>query len=551
MKATGSAAAFDVDGDEPVARTFNLADLFEVVAEAAPRRIAFIRGLQRLSYRQLDRRATRLASTLRRLGIGRGDHLGIMLHNSAEYLETFLACCKIGAAPVNVNYRYGAAELLPLFASLDLKALVYEARFDDEVLEVAERVASLSTVIRVGEGRLAGTRNYECVIAAGDNAIADPRRSGQDPYLVCTGGATGLPKAVAWSHEALFMAALGGGRAYLRCPPLNCPEELGPLVAAGEPLTMFAVAPMMHGSAMWAALTSLFSGHAVVVNDRARFDPTHVWDIVAHERVNIMSVVGDAMAAPLAEALEAHPGRWDLSQLISFGNEGAVLSGHLQARLKALLPHVAFHDNLASSEMGVVGSGRKPEQGGGCLMLPAGPQLAVIDAQRRIATEPGAQGMLACTGHTPLGYYGDAGRNAETFVTAGGRRWMLSGDRARIDEQGRIVVLGRASQCIDTGREQVFPEEVEEALRRCPIIRDVLVVGLPDARGGRKVAAVVELRAGAVFSAADFRKVCDRHLSGGKVPRAVFLVDAIRRSPAGKPDYRWAARHAAQASSVI
>jgi fatty-acyl-CoA synthase len=541
------------DKGTSMARTFNLADLFEVVAGVVPERTAFICGEHRLSYRQLDERATRLASALRARGIGRGDQVGIELYNSAEYLETFLACCKIGAAPANINYRYVADELLYLFTSLDLKALVYSAEFDAEVGKALGRGApGLETVVRVSDGPgIDGAVNYESLLASGDAVLDDPERSDNDLYVLCTGGTTGMPKGVVWPHKSLFMGALGGGGFYLRCPPIDRPEALERLVPQSPPLTFFASAPMMHGAAMWASLISLFSGHAVVVNDQTSFDAEHAWDIVVRDGVNIMSVVGDAMATPLIQALEAHPRRWDLGRLMLFGNGGAVLSSHLQERMKAAVPHIQFNNNMGSSEMGVVGGGNKPKQGDGFMVLRPGPELAVIDEQLRIVTAPGSQGILARSGHTPIGYYGDAKKSAEVFVTIDGRLWVLSGDRARIDEEGGIVMLGRGSQCINTGGEKVFTEEVEEAARRCPAVQDVLVIGIPDERWGQKVAAVVEVMPGAEFSVARFQSVCRQHLSGYKVPRAVYLVDKMMRSPAGKADYRWAREYVAQHSSVI
>lgn len=535
-----------------MARTFNLADLFEVVANVVPERTAFICGQQRLSYRELDERATRLASALRAHGVKRGDNVGIQLHNSAEYLETFLACCKIGAAPANINYRYVADELEHLFSSLELKALVFGADFADEVAKVAPRVPTLKLLVCAGAGaaRPAGALDYDTLLASGEARLDDPERSDNDLYLLCTGGTTGLPKGVMWPHKSLFMGALGGGGIFFRRPPVKTPEELAEFVPHGPPLTYIALAPMMHGAAMWASLISLLSGHTVTVNDQKNFDAEHVWDIVVRDGVNILSIVGDAMALPLIQALEAHPGRWDLSKVAIFGNGGAVFSGHLQERIKTLLPHIMINNGMGSSEAGMVGGGEKPVQGSGLMRITPRPDLAVIDDQHHIVTEPGAQGILARTGYTPVGYYGDAKKTAATFITIDGRLWVLTGDSARIDESGDIVVLGRGSQCINTGGEKVFPEEVEEVARRYGAVADVLVVGLPDERWGQKVSAVIEVAPGQHFDAAEFDRICREHLSGYKVPKAVFLAHRIQRSPAGKADYRWASQFASSHPAV-
>lgn len=522
-------------------RTFNLADLFEVVAAAVPERTAFICGDQRLSFRELDQRATQLASALRARGVRRGDNVGIQLYNSAAYLETFLACCKIGAAPANINYRYVAEELEHLFSSLDLKALVFGVDFAAEVAKVAPRVPTLKLLVQVGAGTGPGTTlDYGALLASGEHQLDDPGRSDADLYLLCTGGTTGLPKGVMWPHKSLFMAALGGGGIYFGRPPIKAPDELAEFVPHGPALTYIALAPMMHGAAMWASLISLLAGHTVAVNDQNHFDAEHVWDIVVRDEVNILSIVGDAMAQPLIQALESQPGRWDLSRVAVFGNGGAMFSRHLQERLKSLLPKVVISNGMGSSEAGLVGGGDKPVEGAGLIRIVPRPDLSVIDDAYRIVSTPGAEGTLARTGNTPVGYYGDTKKTAETFVTVEGKLWVLTGDRARIDESGDIVVLGRGSQCINTGGEKVFPEEVEEVTRRYSAVADVLVVGLPDDRWGQKVTAVIEVAPGHQFDHAEFDRICREHLSGYKVPKAVFLTERVQRSPAGKADYRWA-----------
>ena len=530
-------------------RTFNLADIFEVVAQAVPSRTAFVCGPQRLSFAQLDERATRLASALRAQGVQRGHHVGIQLHNSAAYLETFFACCKLGAAPVNVNYRYVADELAYLFRTLELRALVHGEAFEAEVTKALPQVPTLALRVPVGPSTTTtnaadtGVRcmSFDSLMASGSPQLEDPDRSGDDIFMLCTGGTTGLPKGVMWPHRSLFMAALGGGGIYFRRPPIAAPEELATLVPAGPALTYFAVAPLMHGAAMWATLISLFAGHTVVVNDEPAFDAAHVWDIVVRDGVNILSIVGDAMALPLVQALEREPGRWNLQRLMVFGNGGAVFSRHLQDRLKACVPHVMVNNGMGSSESGLVGGGDKPVGNKeGLIRITPRPDLAVIDESHQLRTAPGDEGTLARTGYTPVGYYGDPKKMAETFVAIEGRLWVLTGDRARIDDNGDYLVLGRGSGCINTGGEKVFPEEVEEAARRCAAVRDVLVVGLPDERWGQRVTAVVEPELGQAFDRAEFDRVCRAHLSGYKVPRTVVLAERIRRSPAGKADYAWA-----------
>ena len=532
-------------------RTFNLADLFEIVAETVPERIAFVCGTQQLSFAALDKRATRLGNALRAQGVQRGDNVGIQIYNSAEYLETFFACCKIGAVPANINYRYVADELKQLFVSLDLKALVYSDDFSGEVAKVAKQVPTLKMLIQVGTSANAqGVRDYETLLSSGASEVDRSGRSNDDLYLLCTGGTTGLPKGVMWPHHALFVGALGGGGMYFGRGPIDHPDDLAALVLSAPAMRYFAIAPMMHGAAMWSSLISLYAGHTVVVNDQRNFDAEHILDLAQTQCVDVLSIVGDAMGQPLLQALEAHPQRWRLKHLKIFGNGGAALSEHLRVRIGAILPHVMFSNGLGSSETGVVGSGEKPGSGDGFMVLKARPDLSVIDEQMSLVEAPGAVGILARTGCTPIGYYGDKKKSAETFVTIKGQLWALSGDQARIDENGNIVVLGRGSQCINTGGEKVFTEEVEDAVRRYSVIADVMVVGLPDARWGQKVAAVVQLSSGQSFDMVEFQAICRMHLSNYKVPKEVFVAQQLQRSPAGKADYRWALDFALKQTAV-
>jgi 3-oxocholest-4-en-26-oate---CoA ligase len=536
-------------------KTFNLADLLEVVAEAVPERLAFVCGEQQLTYRELNERSTQLASAMRQLGIGRGDNVGIELYNSAAYMEAFFACCKIGAAPANINYRYVAEELGYLLGSLDLKAVFYHSAFAAELDKATPKLPKLQHRIQVDDGTeavplAAGALDYEALLAQGDRTIDDPERSDNDLYLLCTGGTTGMPKGVMWPHRSLFMGALGGGGIYFRRPPIAHPEELATLVPTGPATRFFAIAPMMHGAANWSSLISLFAGHTVVVNDQHHFHAEHIWDVVDRDQANIISVVGDAMAQPLVQALENHPGRWKLNTLQVLGNGGAALSEGMQQRIKAVLPNIFITNGIGSSETGVMGSGTKPKDGEGLMVLAPSPEIAVIDDQHRIVTQPGDTGVLARTGHTPIGYYGDPVKSAETFVKVDGTLWVLSGDQARINADGQIVVLGRGSQCINTGGEKVFPEEVEGAVRHYRAVADVLVVGLPDERWGQKVTAVVEVAPGHSFDAAEMDRICREHLSGYKVPKTVVLAERIQRSPAGKANYRWAKDHAASHPAV-
>jgi fatty-acyl-CoA synthase len=529
-------------------RTFNLADLFDIAAAAVPDREAVVIGATRLSYRQLADRISRLASWLHGRGIGEGDTVGLQLYNGIEYLEAFLAACKVKAVPVNINYRYVADELRYLYGNSGPSVLFYSAALADNVREARDAAFGLKTIVRVGGDTVAipGETDYRTALAASPGRADHIARSDDDLSVLYTGGTTGKPKGVMWPHKALFFSALGGGCALNPAlGPISTPEQLAERALAGPVLRSMPAAPLMHGAALWVALMGLFEGHTIVLSEKHQFDPEHILDLLAKEKVHMISIVGDAMAVPILDALRAHPGRWDLSNLVAFGNGGALFSAHVKKGLQEILPTLGIHDGSGSSEAGMFGSGSKPTTAG-LLRLPPSPHLKVLVGGKRIAAT-GEQGILARTGLVPIGYLGDPKKTAETFITFGGQRFVLTGDIALQEEDGSIVVFGRDSNCINTGGEKVFVEEVEEALRRHPAVLDCLVLGLPDPRWGNKVVAVVALRVGATADTAALRAHCRDHLAGYKVPKDVVFMSAIQRSPAGKGDYRWARSVAEQA----
>jgi len=529
-------------------RTFNLADLFDIAAEAVADREAVVVGATRLSYRQLADRVSRLASWLHARGIGDGDTVGLHLYNGNEYLEAYLAACKVKAVPVNINYRYLADELRYLYGNSGLKALFYSAKLAANVQEARDAAPGLKVIVRVGDDAtvLAGEVAYPTALATSPGGADHIVRSDDDISVLYTGGTTGKPKGVMWPHKAYFFSALGGGGAMNpELGPIHAPEELGERAGSGFPLRGMPVAPLMHGSALWAALIGLFAGHTVFLSERHHFEAEHILDLLVREKIHSISIVGDAMAVPILDALRAHPGRWDLSNLMAFANGGALFSAHVKKGLQEILPRLLIVDGAGSSEAGMFSPGSQPTTAG-LLKLPPSPHLKVLAEGKRVAA-PGEQGILARTGLVPIGYLGDPEKTAETFIDFEGQRWVLTGDIARLEEDGSIVVFGRGSNCINTGGEKVFVEEVEEAVRRHPAVLDCLVVGLPDPRWSNKVVAVVARRPGATVDAGALRAHCRKHLAGFKVPKDVVFVDTMQRSPAGKGDYRWAKSAAAAA----
>lgn len=515
---------------------YNLADLFESVVDVVPEREALVCGDRRLTFAELEDRANRLAHHLAGAGVGPGDHVGVQLYNGPEYVETVLACLKLRAVPVNINYRYVAAELAYLYADADLVALVHEAEFTERVL--AARTPALRHLLVVGA-------EYEAAVAAGPPDRDFGVRSADDHYIIYTGGTTGMPKGVVWRHEDLFFAGMGGGDPMGE--PVKTPEELPERVAASYPLVMFPVAPLMHGAAQLATFIAFFGGRKVVLV--RRFDAADVLRAIAAEKVNAANIVGDAMARPLAESLAGPLAGTDMSSLFALSSAGAILSTPVRESLHALLPNTLLLDNFGASESGFNGTGvdgSSPESG---LRFTVNERTSVLDsALRPVAPGSGVVGHVAQRGHVPLCYYKDPEKSAQVFVEIDGERWVLLGDLATVEADGTVRVLGRGAVCINSGGEKIFPEEVEAVLKAHPAVFDAVVTGIPDDRYGEKVAAVVQLRASVPRPTdADLDAHCRDRLSGYKAPRAYVVVDEVRRSPSGKPDYRWA-RHAATAT---
>ena len=528
---------------------YNLADLFERVVDAVPDREVVVSPARRLTFRQLDERANRLANALVGLGIGAGQHIGLQLLNGSEYLEGMLAAFKIRAVPININFRYVESELRHLYDDADLVAVIHHREFSPVVAEAAAGVTQVQHLIVVddasGAEPAAGARDYEELLAAADPTRPDgSARTGADAYIAYTGGTTGLPKGVVWRQEDIFFAAMGGGDVFQSGNFINTPEEIVERIPeAGA--TILTTPPLMHVSAQWGVFSQLFGGGRIVFPPPGPFNADTVWRLVQEEGVNILTIVGDAMARPLADAFAAAKERgtpYDVSSLIVVGSGGATLSSTAKGKLAELLPTLMIVDGFGSSETGIVGN--KLHAAGDSSAQPrftVNAQTNVLDDDGRPVTPgSGVVGRLARKGHVPLGYYKDETKTKATFVEVDGERWVLPGDNALVEEDGTVVLLGRGSTSINTGGEKVYPEEVETALMTSAQVADAVVVGMPDERWGERVVAVVKPAAGTTPTLEALQEHVRASLARYKAPRELVLVDTIERTPAGKADYKWA-----------
>jgi acyl-CoA synthetase (AMP-forming)/AMP-acid ligase II len=523
---------------------FNLADLFEMVADKVPGRDALVCGGQRATFGQLEQRANQLAHYLASRGVGAGDHVGLYLYNCNEYLEGMLACFKIRAVPINVNYRYVDEELHYIFDNADMVGCIHHREFAPHIAAVRDDVPELKTLVCVNDDSGAdagaiGSVEYERAMAgqSGDRDFGE--RSDDDLFILYTGGTTGMPKGVMWPHKSVFFAAMGGGGWFHPDGAITEPEQIAGRVG-DFPIVGMALAPLMHGACWWYACIQLLAGNSVVLNPGHTLVGEEVWDIVEKEKVNAISIVGDAMAVPLLDALEANPGRWDLSTVFNIGSGGAVFSESKQEAFKQHFPNVFITNAFGSSEsgnMGMDGGGRK---GQGLGNVAKSEFMSVISD---VAGEPhrhvarGETGIFARSGYIPVGYYNDPEKTAKTIVDVDGKPWLLLGDEARLEEDDTITVFGRGSNCINSGGEKIFPEEVEQALKAHPDIFDCLVVATPDERFGSKVTAVVQVRGNTRLSLASLQEEARKHIAGYKVPRELHVVEEVPRAPSGKPAY--------------
>jgi 3-oxocholest-4-en-26-oate---CoA ligase len=522
----------------------NFADLFEHAADAFGDRIAVTCGDTKVTYTELDERVNRLAHHLAGAGVGPADHVGLYARNSIPAVETLLATCKLRAGTANINYRYTESELRYMFADSDLVALVHDREFGPRVAAVAKEAPGLRETLVVDDGSEAGIGDgteYEAALAAASPERDFPPRSNDDVYILYTGGTTGYPKGVMWRHEDIWRT-LGGGIDFTTGMPLADEWEQSRLGLNSPPLVRLCAAPLIHGLAQISAFMSLFTGDTMVL--LARFDPDEVWRAVERNQVNLLQIVGDAIARPLIEAYQA--GSYDASSLVAVSSTAALFSPVVKDACAKALPNVVITEAIGSSEAGFGGLSfvsAGAEQHGGPTVTP-GPDVIVLDDQGRPAGA-GQVGRLARGGHVPLGYYNDPVRTAALFAEVDGKRYTVPGDWARVEADGSITLLGRGNTCVNTGGEKVFPEEVEGALKSHPDVFDALVIGVPDERLGQRVAALVQPREHRTIDLAGLESHLRGQIAGYKVPRSVWLVDAVARTPSGKPDYGWARRYAA------
>ena len=528
---------------------WNFASCWEALADAQPEKLALAQGDRHRTWAEWDERSARLAAAFTDLGLEPGGKVASYLYNSIEYMEGVFATWKCRSAPVNVNYRYLEGELEYLLENSDSNILLFHGVLGDQVAKVWREVPTLKAIVQVDDGHplVDGAHRYEDLIAAHEPA-ARVEKSGDDLYILYTGGTTGMPKGVMWRNEDLFNTLVPSVWGLLGQSDATSPEDAPRVAAAiaeqGRTPVHLPASPLMHGTGFMSSLQALTSGGAIVTLESHSFDAHELWRAVEREHVTQMAIVGDAFAKPMLRALEqaeTDNAPFDLSSLGLMISSGVMWTAEIK---EALMERGRFLclDSLGSSEgVGFASQVSAPGAAATTAKFQIG-EFAKVLTEAGVPVEPGSgeRGLLALGGPIPLGYYKDPEKTAATFKEFDGKRYSIPGDWATVAADGTIELLGRGSVSINTGGEKVFPEEVEEAVKRHPAVADAIVVGVPDEKFGEAITAVVSLRPGETATPDEIVEAVHEHLSRFKAPRHIVIIDEVKRGPNGKADYAWA-----------
>jgi 3-oxocholest-4-en-26-oate---CoA ligase len=539
----------------------NFATVWESITDAIPDAPAITHGDVTRTWAEYTERAARVAGALDALGLGHDAKTALYMFNCNEYLEAQYGCMKTRGVPINVNYRYLDDELWYLLDNSDSEALFFHSSLGDRVARVAGRLPDLKLLVEVddgeGAGQVPGAVRYDDLIA--DHEPMTPiERAEDDVYMLYTGGTTGMPKGVMYANGGMAAGLITSGFPLLGvAPPTDASEVAGIVktaVEGGNQLISIPCAPLMHGTGLWigAFIPHLAGGHVITLTNRS-LDAHEVLSTVERHRANAITIVGDSFAKPLIRALdEGRPdgSAYDTSSIAVISSSGVMWTTEVKEQLLDRIEQAILVDAMGSTE-GTMGTqiSMKGMTADTATFTQAPTTKVFTDDDREV--QPGSDdvGMVAAGGNVPLGYFKDPEKSARTFRMIGGVRYSFPGDFAKVAADGSLILLGRGSQVINTGGEKVFPEEVEEAVKRVDGVVDCLVVGLPDEKFGQAVTAVVSLAEGSSLDSATIISSVKSDLAGYKAPKSVIFVDQVPRAPNGKADYRRAKEHAEAATT--
>lgn len=521
---------------------WNFGDILDAVgASFGEDHTALIHGERRISWPALTSRSNRLARALIARGAKTGDKVGFYLRNQPEYMEGLAACFKARLTHVNVNFRYLDDELVYIFDNSDATVALYDAAFRERVESVRSRLPNILVWIEVGGKSEAPdwAVNYDTLVETGDDSPIGIPRAGDDMMFLYTGGTTGMPKGVMWTH-AIWRQANMEAVARMGGPvPANLDEHVAIAHETGRHVRQLPACPLMHGTGLFTALGAMLNGGTVVtLSQMDGLDADHLWQTVSDNGVTNLAIVGDAFAKPMLKALDENPGKYDLSTVAVILSSGVMWSSEVKQGLIRHIPQVALMDSFGASE--AVGFGASTTTAEGVVQtskFEIGPSCRVFSENgREIEPGSGEAGFIARGGAVPLGYYKDEEKTAKTYRTINGVRYAIPGDWCTVEADGTLTLIGRGSNCINTAGEKVYPEEVEEALKAHDAVTDALVVGIPDDKWGQAVTAVVSIDGEADEIA--LRDFVRGRLAGYKTPKRILIKDDLGRAVNGKADYK-------------
>ena len=529
---------------------WSFADMWEVVAQQVPDATAQVQGDHRVTWRDHDRRANGVAQAYLDAGVREQDKVAQYLYNGPEYLESVYASFKAGLVPINTNYRYLDDELVYLWDNGDVVAVVFHGAFAERIEGIRGRLPSIKLWLWVDDGSGPCPEWATPYEAAAESGTAEPvrgewGRDGDHLLLLYTGGTTGMPKGVMWRQDDLVQSLVG---TFLPAVRHTDPDLQVVRDAVQGPGTIgLPACPLMHGTGLFTQLILMSGGGCTVTLERRNLDIDELLSTIERESVNAIAIVGDAFAKPMLRALDAAPGKYDLSSLVMISSSGVMFSEDSKQRLLAHHPGMMIVDAFSSSE--ALGMGQSISSAAGSsttAKFTVGEHTKVItDDGREVQPGSGETGRVAVGGWQPVGYYKDEAKSAATFVMFEGKRYSVPGDYATVEANGSLSLLGRGSVCINTGGEKVFPEEVEEVLKTYDAVVDAVAVGIPDEKFGEAITAVVELAPGSRFDESAIVVHVKDRLAAYKAPKRVLAIDTIGRAPNGKVDYKrlkaWAA----------
>ncbi len=514
-------------------------------------------GSRRSTFGESAERTRRLANFLAERGFGAHqerealenwecgqDRVALIMHNDL-YPDMVVGCLKARTVPVNINYHYTPREVGELLDYVKPRAIIYHRALGAKFADVLPHLGA-ELLLSVDDDSLApelpGALLLDDALAQG-NTDQEVTGSPDDLLMICTGGTTGRPKGVLWRQSDIYVSSMVGA-------DHACAQEIRDKVSGNASAPWFAVSPLMHAAGMWTAFSAIMAGATVVLYDTAgKLEPRSVWETAQREKVGMMTMVGDAYAAPLVAELER--GRYDLSSLYAIGTGGAATNPKYQQALLELIPQLTLINGYGSSETGNMGFGHsRPGTRTDTFTLREGGLVLSEDYSHFLTPGEDQVGWVARKGRIPLGYFNDPDATRKTFPEIDGKRVVISGDRAALETDGTLRLFGRDSLVVNTGGEKVFVEEVEEVLRAHPAIADALVVGRPSERWGEELVALVELRVGGDASAQELRSLCTAALARFKAPKEFLFVAHVQRLGNGKADYRWAKREAVKPTNA-